>query len=75
LHMFASVMGGQAFRGRRPLSLTPNLLRRLVLPEANVNRVPQEVVGRPGQIGDLDDKLGLDPVYSDRALSCLDGAR
>jgi hypothetical protein len=35
---------------------------RRVLAEADVNRVTQETVGRPGQIGDLRDKLRLDPV-------------
>jgi hypothetical protein len=31
--------------------------RRLVFSQPDVNRAPQEVVSRPGQIGDLDDKL------------------
>jgi hypothetical protein len=37
--------------------------RRFVLAEADVNRVPQEAVG-PGGVGDLDDKLRLDPVHT-----------
>ena len=44
--------------------LAPHLLRRLVLAQPDVNRVPQEVVGRPSQIGDLRDKLRLDPVHA-----------
>ena len=31
-------------------------------PQPGVNRMPQEVVGGPGQIGDLGDKLRLDPM-------------
>jgi hypothetical protein len=39
-----------------------HLVGRLVLSKANVNRVSQEVVRRPGQIGYLDNKLRLDPM-------------
>ena len=45
-------------------SFSPDIRRQLVLPEAGVNRVPQEAIGRPGQIGDLGDNLRLDPVHS-----------
>jgi hypothetical protein len=45
-----------------PLARPPNLLGWLVFPQADVNRVSQEIVGRPGQIGDLGDKLGLDAM-------------
>ena len=45
-------------------SFPPNLRRRLVLPEPDVNCVPQEVIGRPGQISDLGHKLSLDPSLS-----------
>ena len=45
-----------------PLTLSPHLVRGLVLPQPDVNRVAKEIVGRPGQIGDLGDKLRLDPV-------------
>ena len=40
---------------RSPWSGLPvsNLLRGLVLSQPHVNRVPQELVGRPGQMGDL----------------------
>ena len=41
----------------------PHLVGRLVLAEADVNRVPQQVVSRPGQVGDLGDKLRLDPMH------------
>ena len=44
------------------VGLPPNIIGRLVLAQADVNRVSQEVVGRPGQIGDLGDKLRLDPM-------------
>jgi hypothetical protein len=44
------------------LSLQAYLVGQLVLPQPSVNCVPQEVVGRPGQKGDLEDKLRLDPV-------------
>jgi hypothetical protein len=40
----------------------PNVHRTLVLPQPDINCVPQEVVGRPGQIGDLGDKLWLDSM-------------
>jgi hypothetical protein len=45
------------------LALSPHLIGWLVLPQSHVNRVPQEVVGRPGQVRDLGDKLRLDPVH------------
>jgi hypothetical protein len=44
------------------LSLPPYLIGRLVLAETDVNRVAQEVVGRPCQKGDLGDKFRLDPM-------------
>ena len=44
-------------------SLPSNLLRRLVLPEADVNRVPQRVVSRPCQVSNLSDKLRFNPVH------------
>jgi hypothetical protein len=44
--------------------LSPHLIRRLVLAEADVNGVTQETIDRPGQIGDLGDKLWLDLVHS-----------
>jgi hypothetical protein len=44
--------------------LPPNLSRKLILAKADVNRVPQEVVSRPSQIGDLRDKLRLDPMHA-----------
>jgi hypothetical protein len=37
----------------------PDVLRRLVLTEADVNRVSQEAVYRPGQVSGLGDKLRL----------------
>ena len=39
-----------------------HLIGRLVLAKPDVSRVSQEVVGRPGQIGDLGDKLQQDPA-------------
>jgi hypothetical protein len=51
-----------------PCDFSPHLRRRLVLAQPDVNRVPQEVVSRPGQIGDLGDQLRLGPVdYRDAA--------
>jgi hypothetical protein len=44
--------------------LPPHLLRWLVLAQPNINRVTQEVVGRPRQIGDLGDKFRLDPMHA-----------
>jgi hypothetical protein len=46
------------------LTLTPHLIGRLILPQPHIDRVPQEVVGGPGQIGDLSDQLRLDPMDS-----------
>jgi hypothetical protein len=40
----------------------PNVHRTLVLPQPDINCVPQEVVGRPGQIGGLGDKVWLDSM-------------
>jgi len=45
-----------------PLTLATDLTRRLVLAQTHVNRVSQEVVGRPSQIRDLHDELRLDPM-------------
>jgi hypothetical protein len=42
----------------------PHLICRLVIAEADVNRVPKELVGCPYQIGDLRNELGLDPMHS-----------
>jgi hypothetical protein len=47
-------------------SLSPHLVGRLVLAQADVNRVPQEVVGRPGQIRDLGNQPWLDPTNAKR---------
>jgi hypothetical protein len=49
-----------AYRG--PSSFTPHLVGRLILAKPNIDRMTQEVVGRPGQIGDLPDELWLDPM-------------
>jgi hypothetical protein len=43
-------------------SLSSNMLRGLVFPQPDIDRVPQELVGRPGQVGDLRNKLRLDPM-------------
>jgi hypothetical protein len=40
-----------------------HLRRRLVRSEPDVNRLPQETVGGPSQIGDLGDELRLDPMH------------
>jgi hypothetical protein len=48
----------------RSRGFPPHLIGRLVLPEADIDRVSQEVVGPPGQVGDLGDQLRLDPVHS-----------
>ena len=44
-------------------TLPPNLLRRLVLAQADKDRVAQKVVSRPGQIGDLCDKRRINPMH------------
>jgi hypothetical protein len=44
--------------------LGSDLVRRLVFPQPDINGVSQEVVRRPGQIGDLRDKLWLDPMHA-----------
>jgi hypothetical protein len=46
------------------LIFTPYLIGRLVLPQPDVNRVTKQIFDCPGQIGDLRDQLGLDPVDS-----------
>jgi hypothetical protein len=38
------------------------IARRLILAQADIDRVSQEIVGRPSQIGDLADQLRLNPV-------------
>ena len=40
----------------------PHLLRRLIFAEADIDRMSQEAVGRPGQISDLGNDLRLDPM-------------
>jgi hypothetical protein len=47
-----------------PLSreFLPNLRGRLVGPEPHINRLPQEPVLGPGQVGDLRHQLRLDPM-------------
>jgi hypothetical protein len=40
----------------------PHLIRRLILPQPDVDRVPQEAITSPGQIRDFGDKLRLDPM-------------
>jgi hypothetical protein len=49
---------------RRFCSFAPHLLGRLVFPQLDVNGVSQKVVSCPGQIGDLGDKLRLDPMHT-----------
>jgi hypothetical protein len=60
--MFASVIGGPGFSCATILTLAPHLVGGLVLAESDVNCVSQKVIGRPSQIGDLHEKLGLDPM-------------
>ena len=50
------------FRLLSPCDFSPHLLCPLVLAQPDVDRVTQKVVRRPGQIGDLGDKLWLDPM-------------
>ena len=52
----------------------PDLRRRLVLPQPDVNRVSQQVVGRPGQIGYLGHKLRLDPGRGTRQAASRTGS-
>ena len=44
------------------LFAAPDVLRRLVLAKPDIDRVPKEVVGRPGHIGDLGHELWLDLI-------------
>ena len=45
------------------LALAPHLGGRLVFPQPDIDRVAKQTVPRPGKIGDLGDKLRLDPVH------------
>ena len=45
-----------------PFLLAPHLLGRFVLAQPDIDRLPQQVVGGPGQIGDLGHQLRLDPM-------------
>jgi hypothetical protein len=54
--MFAKVIGGPGFSRATILALASHLLGGLVPAEADIDRVSQEVVGRPGQIGDNGDE-------------------
>ena len=49
-------------RSNSPGSFPLHLVCRLVRAEVDVNRVPQEIVDGPGQIGDLRDEPRLDPM-------------
>jgi hypothetical protein len=55
-------------------ALVPHLIGRLVLPQPDVNRVAQQIVGRPGQMSVtprnpfLWIRRVLDPFYCARAL-------
>jgi hypothetical protein len=55
---------GAALALSTPRDFSAHLVGRLVFPQPDVNRVPQEAVGRPGQIGDLDDQLRLERSQS-----------
>ena len=44
------------------LSFPPHLVGRLILPQPDIDRLPHQVVGRPGEIGDLGHELWFDPV-------------
>jgi hypothetical protein len=46
--------------------VAPDIRRRLVLAQPDVNRMSQEVVGRPGQVCDLGNKLWLDQCTRER---------
>jgi hypothetical protein len=45
-----------------PYDFSTHLIGRLVFPQPDVNRVAQQIVGRPGQIGNLGDELRFDPM-------------
>jgi hypothetical protein len=47
-----------------PLTLLPHLVRWLVLPQPDVDRVAKQSVGSPGQIRDFGHKPRLDPVHA-----------
>jgi hypothetical protein len=47
---------------RRVVSLPPHLIGRLILAQPDIDRVPEQIVRRPSQIGDLGDELWLDPM-------------
>ena len=49
-----------------PLTFAAHLFGRLVFPEPDIDRLWQQVVGGPGQIGNFGNKFWLDPVDADR---------
>jgi hypothetical protein len=44
------------------LLLPPHLIGRLIFPQSDIDGVSQQIVRGPGQIGDLNDELRLDPM-------------
>ena len=55
--------GRQHERESLPRDFPPNLIGRFIFSQPDVNRVTQEAVRSPGQIGDLSHKRRLDPVH------------
>jgi hypothetical protein len=51
---------------KRACNFSPHLLCWLVLAQPHVNRLPQEPIACPSQIGDLGDQLRLDPMDAGR---------
>ena len=46
-----------------PFLLATHLLGRFVLAQPDIDRLPQEIVGGPGEKGGLDDELRVDPMH------------
>ena len=55
-----------AFADAKATPLPSHLVGRLVRSEPDINRLPQEPIPGPRQIGDLGDQLRLNPMHSGR---------
>ena len=47
-----------------PSLLATHLLARFVLAQPDIDRLPQEIVGGPGEKGDLGHQFRLDPMHA-----------
>ena len=48
----------------RVLRRPSHLGRRLILPQTFINDLPQQIVVGPGEVFDLGDELGPDPMHA-----------